>query len=111
MIIQDYGEECKHPVVAGPATVGCGLLRNRDKRKAFINKFQPEAVLIKAFLQVCLRNLILAVAVAIIVNQTAGFYDLFFLAGHLRNMEVDLVNRIALFILNDIGRYMLHIAI
>ena len=49
-------------------------------------------------------------AVAIIVNQTAGFYDLFFLAGHLRNMEVDLVNRIALFILNDIGRYMLHIA-
>jgi len=30
IIIQEYGEECKHPVVAGPATVGCGLLRNRD---------------------------------------------------------------------------------
>ncbi len=53
----------------------------------------------------------LLVAVSVIVNQTTGFYNLFFLIRHLGYVKVDLVDGIAFLIFDDISRNVLHVAL
>ena len=53
----------------------------------------------------------LLVAVSVIVNQTTGFYNLFFLIRHLGYVKVDLMDGIAFLIFDDISRNVLHVAL